>query len=349
MKKKITMKDIADYLQVDRTTVSKALANPPKVSEKMVKRVKQAAEELGYRKDPFASGLMTGKNALLGIVLADIKRGVYAPLVSNFQQTAKAYNYGVILQYVDREQDDLSYAIDLLKQQRVSGVTFISGATTEKHNSILIELAESGVAVNTTGRNYISEAIDRIRFNNYQAGYDAAAHLIEHGHKQIAYITNMVITGTLAERLQGYIQAMEDAGLPAAYYSIDRRTGARAGDEVQAAYELVRRQWGGEFQPTAMVGANDNYALGIIHALKDMGIQVPHNVSVIGFDDLHAELCVPSITSMRMPVWKTGETAVRMLMNRIRDPKKESELTILNYEPIVRNSTAAAPKGVGES
>ncbi len=344
MKKKVTMKDIADYLQLDRTTVSKALANPPRVSEKTVKRVRQAAEMLGYRKDPFASGLMTGKNALLGIVLADIKRGIYAPLVSNFQQTAKQFHYGVILQYVDPTQDDLTHAIDLLKQQRVSGVTFISGAASEKHNPLLIELAQSGVAVNTTGREYISDRIDRIRFNNYQAAYDATAYLIELGHVDIAYVTNRVVSGTLDERLQGYLQAMKDHGLAEKHFAVERKTPLTAGFEVKSAYELVRKTWGKELCATAIVGANDNYALGILHALKDEGVHVPAQVSVLGFDDLHAELSVPSLTSMRMPVWKSGETAVKLLMRRIENPDKEQEYVMLEYERMERESTAAAPR-----
>lgn len=339
MKKRVTMKDIANYLNIDRTTVSKALANPPRVSVKMVQRVKEAVEELGYIKDPFASGLMTGKNALLGIVLADMHRGIYGPLVANFQRTAKAFQYGVIIQYVDRDQDNLTHTIDLLRQQRVSGVTFVSTSTRAEHDEILIQLAKLGVAVNTTGRDFISDRIDRIRFNNIQAGYEATSYLIEKGHKNIVFMSKPAVSSTSYERKQGYIQAMQNAHLQPNCLVIHGGK-MESGEEVQAAYHLANESWEAfSTKPTAWIGVNDNYALGILHALKDKGVQIPLEAAIMGFDDLHAQLAVPAISSMRMPVSETGKAAAQMLLKRIKNPEASSHFKMLHYEKVERDST----------
>lgn len=340
MGRNITMKDIAKYLNIDRTTVSKALANHPGVSAKTIEKVKAAAAELGYRKDSFASGLMTGKNAVLAIVLADITRGIYAPLVEKFQRTARKYNYGVILYYVNRNEDDFLNVLDLLRLQRVSGVTFVSSATSEQLNSHLIELAESGIAVNTTGRNFIHDKIDWIRFDNRQAGYDLTRYLIQSGHQRIAFIAD-TSGGAPEERKSGYIEAIHEAKLEPLLIEEPRRVPYIPGSEVRLGYELLNNSWNRMPTPSAVIGVNDDYALGVLYALKEKGIAVPQDISLAGFDDWRAVLGIPQITSMRMPVLESGEWAVRLLMDRIKDQKKASTHVLLEYEMVLRESTQA--------
>jgi LacI family transcriptional regulator len=340
---KVTMQDIANHLQIDRTTVSKAMSATPGVSRSMVERVREAARVLGYQKDIFASGLVTGKNALLGIVLSDISRGIYAPLVAHFQQTAKMYNYGIILQCVDNSSDDIVNAIQLLKQQRVSGVTFISDATFAKHNSLLIDLVRCGIAVNTTRRDFIHPGIDSIRFDHKMAGYDATEHLIRLGHRKIAFVAYEGISRTPLERMEGYIQAMNASGLQAEVlkYEGKERVTASPSTHVQAAYRLISSEWKGKRNPpSALIGANDSFALGILHALKDEGLRIPEQASIVGFDDWQAVLAVPQITSSRIPLAEAGDLAVRLLIGRLEEPNKPFLATTLECELIVRESTS---------
>ncbi|GAA3400415.1 LacI family DNA-binding transcriptional regulator [Paenibacillus hodogayensis] len=341
--KKITMKHIAEYLNIDRTTVSKAMASTPGVSDKTVRMVRQAAEELGYRKDIIASSLMTGKNALLGIVLADMWRGIYAPFVDSFQKSAYKNGYGVILQYVDKRTIGVRQAIEVLKQQRISGVTFISGATSEEDNPALIELAESGVAVNTTVRDLLHDRIDTIHFDNRNAGYEAAMHLIELGHRNIVFMGENRVNLTMSQRFQGYKQAVEENGLPSQLVETHENVWPK-GMDVQTAYRLAKQLWTGQPKPDAIIGGNDNIALGVLFALKEEGVHVPQQVSLLGFDDLYAILAVPQLTSMRMPIMESGTTAVELLMERLNNPAKQAEAIKLAYEKIVRDSTAAAVK-----
>lgn len=335
---KITMKHIADYLGIDRTTVSKALAPLPGVSDQMVRKVRQAAEELGYRKDSIASSLMTGKNDLLGIVLADMVRGIYTAFVDSFQKKAYARQYGVILQYVDRQQVGVRQAIDVLQRQRASGVVFLSAASSQSDDPLLSELAESGVAVVTTGRDLFHERIDGIRFDNRKAGYDATRYLFELGHTSIAFIGDGSTRGTSAERLEGYRTAMREADLPAQVVQLSRLSSIRGAD-VKEACRMTAEMWGGKSKPSAIMGGNDDIALGVLYALQAERVSVPEEVSVIGFDDLYAAFAIPQLTSMRMPIQEAGTLAVELLMERLRQPAKPSGIHMLDYERIVREST----------
>ncbi|MBD2863330.1 LacI family DNA-binding transcriptional regulator [Paenibacillus oceani] len=343
MKKNITMKDIADYLGVDRTTISKALAGAPGVSPKTIEKVRQTAEQLGYRKDIFASGFNTGKNAVLGLLLADMTRGIYAPLVESFQRTALGLHYSTILFYLNRSEEELANAVELLKQQRVSGATFISAAAPATLTKYLTDFAENGLAVNTLERSFVERDADCVAFNHVRAGYDLTNHFIDLGHRNIAFMTYRDIGGTPQGRLKGYMEAMRGAGLSPRVIAEDNPVSHRAGDEVRIAYERLHQAWDQTDMPTGWIGVNDNFALGILHALKDKRIAVPGDMSVAGFDDLNATLGIPQLTSMRMPMDRAGEALAGLLVERISAATQTASQVTLDYEIIVRDSTAPCP------
>ncbi|MDF2725442.1 MAG: Transcriptional regulator, LacI family protein [Paenibacillus sp.] len=345
MKKNVTMKDLAVYLDVDRTTVSKALTGAPGVSPKTIEKVWQAAQQLGYKKDSMASSLQTGKNAVLGLLLADFRRGIYAPLIEAFQHTAMKHQYGTILFYVNRSHDDWASALELLKQQRVSGATFISAAATTGLYYYLSEFAKNGIAVNTLERDYVDRQIDRVALNHRKSGYDLTKHLIDLGHRNIVFVTFKDIKGTPEGRLQGYNEAMKAANLRPAVIAEDSPVSHVSGDEMLLAYERIKLSWRKLSKTTAFIGVNDNFALGIIHALKEKNIAIPDEVSVAGFDDLNAQLAIPQLTTMRSPMQQSGEKLAEMLIRRIRQDDTPSERYILDYDIVVRGSTASSPDG----
>lgn len=349
--KKITMKDIAVHLNIDRTTVSKALSANPGLSQAMVEKVKQAAKELGYHKDPFASGLMTGKNAVLGIVIAnEINRNIYASFVKSFEQVAQDHQHAVIICHVERKKDDLLKAIRLLRQQRVSGATFVAGTHEELDEQYIIELTESGMAVNVTGSRFSHDSVDSILYDHKRAGYDLTRYLIELGHRHIMMIS---LPGAVLEllddtervsqrdsnnlRTQGYLQAMHEAGLSASVVVATQAT--KPSIIVQDCYMTLKATGGNMGQTTAIVGASDDHALGVLFALKEFGIAVPQQISVVGFDDSYANLGVPQLTTMRVPLRESGEIAGRLLIERMKALDKDKTKIVLPYEMIVRGST----------
>ncbi|TMV43749.1 LacI family transcriptional regulator [Paenibacillus mesophilus] len=349
--KKITMKDIAVHLNIDRTTVSKALSANPGLSQAMVEKVKQAAKELGYHKDTFASGLMTGKNAVLGIVIAnEINRNIYASFVKSFEQVAQDHQHAVIMCHVERNQDDLLKAIRLLKQQRVSGATFVAGTHESLDRQYLIELTESGMAVNVTGSRFSHDSVDSIVYDHKRAGYDLTNYLIGQGHRHIMMISHPGASLKLLDdteqissrnsnnlRTQGYLQAMHEAGLPTSVVIAAHAT--KPPITVQDCYTTLK-EMGHLGQTSAIIGASDDHALGVLFALKEFGIAVPQQISVAGFDDAYATLGVPQLTTMRMPLRESGETAGLLLIERMKRLDKDKASIVLPYEMIVRGSTS---------
>lgn len=350
--KKITMKDIASHLQLDRTTVSKALADNPGLSAETIEKVKKAAEELGYRKDPFASGLTTGKNAVLGIVMSDeINRGIYASFVKSFQHVAKKNNFAVIICHVNQNKDDVLEAIQLLKQQRVSGATFVARSYRPLDDKYLIQLTKSGIAINVTGTGIVHESIDRVKFDHQKAGYDLTNYLIRLGHKRIVLLADRGVVenlkktesqsdlwGSTYERAFGYMQAMRESRLKPMIEEVKSHPSAKL-MHVQNSYQAVKNMSDKLGDVSALIGQNDDYALGALFALKEMGISIPEQMSVAGFDDSSAILGVPQLTTMRMPLQQSGKEAGLMLTERIKAMKKPTACTILDYEFVVREST----------
>lgn len=349
--KKITMKDIAAHLNIDRTTVSKALSTNPGLSQGMVEKVRRAAAELGYYKDPFASGLMTGKNAVLGIVIADeINRNIYASFVRSFEQVAQDHQHAVIICHVKRNKDDLLKAIRLLKQQRVSGATFVAGTHESLDDPYVIELTESGMAVNVTGSRFAHDIVDSIVYDHKRAGYELTHYLIGQGHRHILMLSRPGAALELLEdsehisprnsnnlRTQGYLQAMIEAGLRPSVVTVEQR--ATPPNAVQDSYRTLKAAGGDLGRTSAIIGASDDHALGVLFALKEFGIAVPQQISVAGFDDAYAALGVPELTTMRMPLRESGETAGLLLIERMKTLDKKKAKVVLPYEMIVRGST----------
>lgn len=347
MKKRTTMKDIAEALNLDRTTVSKAFSDKSVLSEQTRKLVLDTAEQMGYKKDVFASGLMTRKNKILGLVVSDISRGLFAPVVKKYQQEVTGEEYGLILcnlENSDEGQVSDIEQLNFLRLQRVSGITFVSNGTTKIPLDYFKEILEDDIALNTVECGVHVDGIDQISFNHYKAGLDLTNYLIGLGHSRIAYMTYSPHLHTYVstkERMKGYLDAMKLADLTPITYFEEKKYSKTFGGEVQMAYELLKRKWPKQNAPTAVIGANDSFALGIQHSLKDMGLSIPADVSIAGFDDLYAEMGVPTITTMRMPVVDAGEIAAKQLFRRIKQEEgaSEGETVMLNYSIIIREST----------
>jgi DNA-binding LacI/PurR family transcriptional regulator len=194
------------------------------------------------------------------------------------------------------------------------------------------------VAINVTGtRRLIHHNIDSIIFDHEKAGYDLTSYLIQLGHKQIVLVSYPGKGGSLEERTQGYLQAMRDSGLTPSVVEVPSYSSTRL--LVQDTYRFIKNIWGSLEQVSACIGINDDSALGILFALKELGVSVPDKVSVAGFDDSNAVLGVPQLTTMRLPLQQEGETAGRLLSERIATIEKIATCTTLECEMVVREST----------
>lgn len=332
--------DVAARAGVSRTTVSFVLNDRPgaSISQATRARVLAAAAELGYHPHASASGLAGGRTHTLGLVLRQSPEQVaedalLAETLRGLSAAARAEHYRVLVE--PYAPNDGAYG-DLLRSHRTDGIV-VSGPRIDDDE--LAVLARTGAPVIIQGS---QPAIDlpSVDVDNFAAAKDAVEHLIGLGHTAIGCITNAPLLYTAAAaRLQGYRAALADAGIAydqgrVAEAAFDAASGRRTMSQLLQSGAL-----------TAVFVASDVVAFGAIAAVREAGLRVPHDISIVGFDDIPlAAFFDPPLTTIRLPAFDLGRAAGIALLDRIRG-RAVNPRTVLATELIVRSSTSP-PQGL---
>ncbi|HLX35238.1 MAG TPA: LacI family DNA-binding transcriptional regulator [Candidatus Limnocylindrales bacterium] len=327
--------DVAARAGVSRTTVSFVLNDTPgtSISPATRERVLAAAAELGYQPHASARGLAAGRTHTLGLVLRQSPEQVaedalLAETLRGLAAAARAERYRVLVE--PYAPNDGAYG-DLVRSHRTDGLV-VSGPRTDDRE--LAGLAAAGAPVVLQG-SLPGVDLPSVDVDNVGASNLAVEHLIGLGHRAIGCITNAPLTYTAAaERLQGYLAALEDAGIErhpelTAEAAFDAASGRRTMSQLLARGSL-----------TAVFVASDVVAFGAIAAIREAGLRVPTDVSVVGFDDIPlAGFFDPPLTTIHLPAFDLGRAAGVALLDRIHGRPVNSR-TVLPTELVVRSSTA---------
>ncbi|HYN90017.1 MAG TPA: substrate-binding domain-containing protein, partial [Ardenticatenaceae bacterium] len=246
--------------------------------------------------------------------------------------------YNVLLCNSDRSiTKELAY-LDMLISKRIDGLVYM---TTDTHSEQLQPLLDRNIPVVTYDREY--EAFDAILLDNFQGGYDATRHLIGLGHRRIACIAGPDSrSGRSAGRTDGYRQALEDAGLP-----VDPSLIARGSWTYESGRDAARRFFELASPPTAIFACNDTMAIGVVAYLTQHGLDVPGDVSVVGFDNITLSAFIsPPLTTLATSTVELGQRLCQMLLQRIggKLPPEPQRYTVTG-ELVIRFSTAPANEG----
>ncbi|MEU0391415.1 LacI family DNA-binding transcriptional regulator [Streptomyces sp. NPDC006208] len=349
----VTLADVAARARVSPATVSRVLNGNYPVAASTRERVLRAVDELDYVLNGPASSLAAATSDLVGILVNDIAdpffgimAGAAQTEIGGRQGTGRAggEKLAVVCNTGGSPERELTY-LTLLQRQRAAAVVLTGGAVEDPGHiaamsAKLSKLADAGTKVVLCGRPPLpgSDAIvAALAFDNRGGGRRLTEHLITLGHRRIGYIAGPVERTTTRHRLEGHRAAMAAEGLDqgadldrlTVYGPYDRRSG------YDAAQELLRRDPG----LTAIVAANDTVALGACAALRDQGLRIPHDVSVAGFDDLpFAVDVVPSLTTVRLPLFEAGARAGRLAMGAEAPPP--GGIATISAELMSRDSTA---------
>jgi DNA-binding LacI/PurR family transcriptional regulator len=326
--------DVAARAGVSRTTVSFVLNDRPgaSISQSTRERVLAAAAELGYHPHASASGLAAGRTHTLGLVLRQSPEQVaedalLAETLRGLSAAARAERYRVL---VEPFPNDGAYG-DLVRSHRTDGLV-VSGPRTDDEE--LGALARAGAPVVIQGS---QPAIDlpSVDVDNMAAAKQAVEHLISLGHVAIGCITNAPLMYTAAAaRLDGYRAALTEAGIDfdaarVAEAAFDAASGRRTMSQLLRAGDL-----------TAVFVASDVVAFGAIAAIREAGLRVPTDISIVGFDDIPlAAFFDPPLTTIRLPAFDLGRTAGAALLDRIHG-RPVNARTVLATELILRSSTS---------
>lgn len=329
-----SIKDIAIEAGVSTATVSHVINKTRFVSEAVRARVLKAIELHNYYPNAHARSLASGNSRTLGLIISDIANPFFPELVKSIEAAAFEYDYDVVLSNTNYEAERTSHYVRRFIERKVAGVALM---TSEMDKSLIDELARREVSVV-----FLDSGEAGLRMSNLRVDYDtgikqAILHLVELGHQNIAFIGGPRHLHSAQRRLESFRQTMREV-LPAACERIFQgdfkiEGGSRAALEILAAPDL----------PTAVVAANDLMAFGVVSELRRAGLNVPENISVIGFDDIaFASLFEPALTTVNLPRGELGRMAVEALVTTLSDASKHGVELTIPTQMVIRNSTARA-------
>ncbi|CAL9668070.1 HTH-type transcriptional repressor CytR [Actinosynnema sp. ALI-1.44] len=324
-----TMEDVAARAGVSRALVSLVMRGSPKVSDQRRTAVLKAAEELGYSPHAMARSLASRTSHVLGVMVSDLHNAFFAEVVDGLDAVAREQGFDLIINTGGRSPARERRAVQSLLSFRPAGLALLSPVVP----SAAIKSAADQTSVVLVARSSRLSTVDTINDDGERGIGLAVDHLVSLGHTRIAHLDGGEGTQS-APRRRGYLAAMEAHGLaPRVVASEYTDTGG-----AKAVQELLR----GGAVPTALVCCNDFNAVGAISALEDAGFRVPHDVSVVGYDNTSlAALRHVSLTTIDQPRNEFGRLAAEALLQRVRGERTEPVRHLLHPSLVVRNTTAA--------
>lgn len=332
-----TLLDVAARAAVSRATVSRVLNSYPHVRPEVRERVLKAIAALRYRPDRIAQSLVRGETRTIGLIVADITNPFYAETAKAIVETARGRSYTVVLCNTENLPRLQAEQIELLRQHRVDGVIL---GSVHLHDPPVEQLVASGFPCVMYNRRLRSGAGTYVVLDNVRGGEEVTRHFIALGHRRIAFLAGPRSFSTASERLAGYRRALRAAGIPWDSHFV--RQGQFKPDlAFQAAVDLLK----GAPRPTAVVAGNDLTALAVMDAAHDLGLRVPGDLAVSGFDDTDvARRRTIQLTSVAQQKAEMGRLAVTYLLEFIQDPERFRRDPIRHSLPptlVVRRSCGA--------
>lgn len=307
---KPTVKDVARDAGVSIGTVSRVLSKNATVNEGIRQRVEESIARLGYSPSSLGRSLRLNKSDIIALVIPDITNPFFADLAKHLEVLASAAGYSVLLANTHDDPEAEKTQVQSLLGRVPAGIVIAPVS-----NSFAGERLSKGVACVTVDRPLAGYSL--VSVDNVEGGRLAAEHLLELGHRRIGYIAGPSTTEVSLQRLQGFrdeiVSAQTRLGGEIQLTSVEGHFDYKSGEEMGRRLLSVPD----EMRPTAIATSNDQQAIGLLRCSRDMGIRVPEDLSIVGFDDIPlASLVLPRLTTIRQPVQQIAEIAVRAVLEQ---------------------------------
>ena len=332
--KRVSITDVAKYAGVSRSTVSLVLQKSPLVADNTRVLVENAIEKTGYVYNRNAANLRLSKSHMIGWIVPDIKNPFYNQMLKGVEDVLNRAQYNLFIGSASESLEKQKQMMSVMVEQRMDAllITPIAGSTEDMFQW----LGQIHFPFVFASRFVVGMNADYVGVDNFEGTRKATQHLIDIGHRTIAFINYNKDTSITHERLQGFYQALHDSGLESVPRLMEK-CGLSFDDGYAAAFRLMQA----ETPPTAIVCYNDTVACGVLVGLTAQGISVGKDgVAVVGADDLDiANYWTPRITTTTSLPYETGVQAAKLVLKRIEN-REESPRTILMIpELIIRQST----------
>lgn len=326
-----TIYEVSALAGVSLATVSRVMNGGTRVSEKTREKVTQAMETLNYRPNSMARSLASNCSNSVGILVSELHGPIYGEMMSGIEQQLRTAGKHVIIAagHSDEasEKDGIEFLIDRSCDALILHVEAVS-------DEYLIELAKTDHAFILINR-YIAQISENcISLDNRQGGYIATKALLDHGHRDIAYISGPLWKSDASDRYQGHQQALAEFGI-----SCDAQLLFEGTFQEQAGSEGMKTLLQKNISFSAVVCANDETAAGAMHAARDHGLSIPDNISIMGFDNvILAQYVYPKLCTVNYPVLEMGSMAANWILRNIYKTRKQETKHVFKPELVWRDS-----------
>lgn len=333
---KVTISHVAQVANVSRMTVSRVLNNRPGVSDTTRQRILDTISSLGYVANS-AARTLRGDSHVLGLIVPGMKSSYIGAIVAGVSTAAERLDYSLMLytQGVSEHAVRSNHYTAVLRNGLVDGVLMVVPFDYDVLVNACIEQGMPYAIIDHHG-NTVDELA--ITATNRKGILDAMRHLLALGHQHIGFITGRMTLRCSIDRLQGYKDALTEVGLP-----YDAQLVCEGDYEQLSGFRQAQKLLQLDPRPTAIMASNDVMAFGVMDAIKEAGLRIPKDISVIGFDDIPmAAQVYPPLTTVRQPMSAMGETAVDLLVTLLRGHTPHTLRLELATELVIRESTARA-------
>lgn len=336
-----TLKDIALKANVSRMTVSRVFSNNKNVSPKTRNKIEKIAEKMGYHPNLVARSLSSARSMTIGVFIPKIKNvflDVYiSQILSGISDVTQELNYRIMFFPFEYNKDQANLYVSISRSNLVDGIILLK---TRKDDIGIDKLSETGFPFILVNHKRNSEKINFVDSCNIRGAQLAVDHLYNMGHRKIAFITGEMNETNAIDRLNGYKKALKDYRLP-----FNKEWIINGGFSKDIAYEASSKILHSKKLPTAIFCSDDYMAIGVMKKIKEIGLSVPEDISIVGFDDIELSSYIkPSLTTISQPIYEIGKKSAELLLDLIERRRETPIHELLDVELIVRESTSPPPK-----
>lgn len=335
-RRRATLRDVARRAGVHPSTVSRAL-NPrtrEMITERIARRVSQAAALLGYQANPIAYSLRTKRSQIAGVLIPDLTNPIFPPIIRGVEDGLAVAGYTAIVANTDNDADRERLAVQNLIARHVDGLIL---ATARRRDPLVDHCLAEEIALVLVNRTVETGGVSSVVTDDAFGMQLVVEHLIRLGHARIAHVAGPPGLSTGFARHRGFLKGMKAAGLRADAGMVVVCHAFTESEGRRAFLKLRARDRGF----TAVAAGNDLLALGCYDALRELGLRVPQDMAVTGFNDMpFVDKLKPPLTTVRIPLYQMGAQAARTLLARLEERNAPLEQITLRPELVVRGSTA---------
>jgi LacI family transcriptional regulator len=337
-----TISDVAKRAGVSTMTVSRVINHSGYISQDTMERVEKAIAELGFVPNALARSLRFKQTKTIALVLTDITNPFFTTVARGVEDATSENGFSVMFCNTDESEAEEAENLNTLLQKQVDGVLLVPAGSS---NESVTYLQERSIPVVVLDRRVPNVIVDTVRCDSVPGAYEVTQHLIELGHRRIGLLSGPMKISTSEDRVTGYMQAMRASGLEIhpqwVHYGLFTQN---------SGFQLAQALLGLDPRPTAIVAGNNFIAIGAYAALRQAGLRIPDDISLVTFDDLHERLLLePFLTTVDQPAYEMGYEATRLLLAYLGgEPPAEPKEIILPTRLIIRSSSGKPPAAFPE-